>query len=59
MANPQHIHWLKEGVAAWNKRREYEIFEPDFFRHDFGGSTLFETNRARNETNGSECRFVE
>ena len=47
MANPQHIHWLKEGVAAWNKRREHEIFKPDFFRHDFGGSTLFETNRAR------------
>ena len=47
MANPQHIHWLQEGVAAWNKRREHEIFEPDFFRHDFGGSTLFETNRAR------------
>ena len=47
MANPQHIHWLKEGVAAWNKRREHETFEPDFFRYDFGGRTLFETNRER------------
>ena len=47
MANPQHIQWLKEGVAAWNKRRERETFNPDFVGHDFGGRTLFETNRTR------------
>ena len=47
MANPQHIQWLKEGVAAWNKRRERETFTPDFSGYDFGGRTLFETNRSR------------
>ena len=30
MANPQHIQWLKEGVAAWNARREKADFFPDF-----------------------------
>ena len=29
MANPQHIEWLKEGVEAWNKRREATPFAPD------------------------------
>ena len=47
MANPQHIQWLKEGVVAWNKRRERQTFKPDFVHHDFGGRTLFETNRGR------------
>ena len=47
MANPQHIQWLKEGIAAWNTRRKSETFAPDFSYHDFGGRTLFETNRAR------------
>ena len=47
MANTQHIQWLKEGVAAWNERREREDFKPDFSGYDFGGRTLFETNRSR------------
>ena len=47
MANPQHIRWLKEGIDAWNKRRKSETFAPDFSYHDFGGHTLFETNRSR------------
>ncbi len=47
MANPQHIQWLKEGVAAWNKRRESENFAPDLSYHDFGGRTLFAKNRGR------------
>ncbi|MXW80375.1 MAG: FRG domain-containing protein, partial [Gemmatimonadetes bacterium] len=47
MANPQHIQWLKEGVSAWNKRRESATFKPDLSSHDFGGRTLFETNRGR------------
>ena len=47
MANPQHIQWLKEGIVAWNKRRKSETFAPDLSYHDFGGRTLFETNRAR------------
>ena len=47
MANPQHIQWLEQGVDAWNKRREGDDFRPDFSGHDFGGRTLFETNRGR------------
>ena len=30
MANLQHIQWLKEGVEAWNARREEIEFCPDF-----------------------------
>ena len=30
MANPQHIQWLKEGVASWNARRTNADFFPDF-----------------------------
>ena len=30
MANSQHIEWLREGVEAWNRRREREDFQPDF-----------------------------
>ena len=30
MANPDHIKWLREGVEAWNKRREKQHFFPDF-----------------------------
>ena len=29
MANQQHIQWLREGVEAWNKRRQAERFAPD------------------------------
>ena len=47
MANPLHIQWLNEGIEAWNKRRETENFRPDFSGYDFGGRTLFETNRGR------------
>ena len=47
MANAQHIKWLEAGVDAWNKRRENENFRPDFSGHNFGGRTLFETNRRR------------
>ena len=30
MGNPEHIRWLREGVEAWNKKRENENFGPDF-----------------------------
>ncbi len=32
MANPQHIEWLKEGVEAWNARRQSDDFVPDLSR---------------------------
>ena len=30
MANTDHIAWIREGVAAWNARREQSEFWPDF-----------------------------
>ena len=30
MANSEHIEWLREGVRAWNERREDNPFTPDF-----------------------------
>ena len=35
MANQQHIEWLKEGVEAWNKRREVDRFTPDLSGYNF------------------------
>ena len=29
MANQKHVEWLLEGVDAWNRRREKELFVPD------------------------------
>jgi len=29
MANSRHVEWLKEGVRAWNKRRERQPFDPN------------------------------
>ena len=34
MANPQHIAWLKEGVGAWNTRRQSQHFDPDLSYED-------------------------
>ena len=34
MANPQHIAWLKEGVGAWNARRQSQHFDPDLSYED-------------------------
>ena len=29
MANQNHVDWLREGVEAWNSRRESNDFDPD------------------------------
>ena len=34
MANPQHVAWLKEGVAKWNARRQSQRFDPDLSSED-------------------------
>ena len=34
MANPQHVAWLKEGVAKWNARRQSQPFDPDLSSED-------------------------
>ena len=34
MANPQHVEWLREGVAAWNQRRRRSPFTPDLSSED-------------------------
>ena len=43
--NQEHVKWLKEGVEAWNRRREQEDFIPDLsdaylFRYDLRGANL-------------------
>ena len=34
MANAEHIGWLREDVASWNKRRERNPFSPDLSSED-------------------------
>ena len=41
MANPQHLERLREGVEAWNKRREREDFQPDFEEADIASEKAF------------------
>ena len=40
MANPEHLKWLKEGVGAWNTRRQCENFQPDLFGVELPRVTL-------------------
>ena len=44
MANPEHVKWLKEGVEAWNKRREQEDFIPNLRDVKLRGDDLFKAN---------------
>lgn len=37
MANPDHIEWLLEGVAAWNARRNEGYVSADFLDADLSG----------------------
>ena len=34
MGNPEHLHWLLEGVNSWNERRRREHFTPDLEGED-------------------------
>ena len=38
MADPQHMAWLKEGVGAWNARRQREHFDPDLSYEDISSA---------------------
>ena len=40
MANQEHVKWLREGVEAWNERRERENFRPDLSRAYLGRANL-------------------
>ncbi|MEM9636963.1 MAG: pentapeptide repeat-containing protein, partial [Pseudomonadota bacterium] len=40
MANPQHLEWLKEGVASWNRRRHDLVFFPDLADANLQGAIL-------------------
>ena len=40
MANHEHLKWLKEGVEAWNKRRQRENFKPNLFGAELSSATL-------------------
>lgn len=44
MANPQHLAWLKEGVAAWNARRQRDDFLADLSTANVGGMDLRRAN---------------
>lgn len=44
MADPQHLEWLKEGVASWNARRERNDFVPDLNDADLPGEKLLGVN---------------
>ena len=48
MANPQHLEWLREGIEAWNKRREREDFQPDFAGADIASEKAFSEAGAPN-----------
>ena len=45
MANPDHIEWLREGVEAWNSRRERENFIPDFTETNISAELQGKTDR--------------
>ena len=47
MANQQHIEWLKEGVDAWNSRRESHPFTPDLSGANLVPASLLNANLAR------------
>ena len=47
MANQQHIKWLKEGVEAWNKRRERYSFRPDLSSAVLGAADPLSIIQAR------------
>ena len=40
MANHEHLKWLKEGVEAWNRRRQRENFKPNLFGVELSSATL-------------------
>ena len=40
MANHEHLKWLKEGVEAWNRRRQRENFKPNLFGIELPSATL-------------------
>ena len=46
MANPEHLHILQQGVAAWNQWREQnegikpDLAGTDLARANFGGANL-------------------
>lgn len=44
MADKQHLKWLAEGVAAWNKRRGNSYFKADLQEANLQGADLQEAN---------------
>ena len=65
MADPQHLEWLLEGAAAWNKRRESVKFVPDFSEANLSeaelrganlsGAYLYGANLAGADLSGTNC----
>lgn len=56
MANPEHVEWLKEGVKAWNERRQQEQFRPDLGGADLREADLWEAKLRGAELQGANLQ---
>ena len=64
MANQEHVKWLKEGVEAWNKRREKGDFIPaleeaDLAEADLEGADLRGANLCRADLVGANLSYAD
>lgn len=58
MANPLHLEWLKEGVTAWNKRRESVPFQPDLINANLRHASLDGVNLRQAILAGADLTFA-
>ncbi len=56
MANPEHIKWLNEGVAAWNERRRETDFTPNLQEADLQKVDLVMANLSGAKLEGADLR---
>ena len=59
MANQEHVKWLKEGVEAWNERRERENFRPDLSRAYLGRSNLSGADFSHSNLRNADLRIAD
>lgn len=59
MANQEHVKWLKEGVEAWNKRRERENFSPDLSRAYLGRANLSGADFSYSNLRNADLRITD
>lgn len=56
MADPQHVEWLKEGVEAWNRRRQEFDFRPDLGEAKLGRAKLIGAKLGGANLRGADLR---